>query len=271
VRGGGSGLILSSPTVRGHGLGVRARAAARSGFAAIGAHHDDLAFAREHRVDLEREAAAVEEIGVPVVEVGFLHRWAGPEAGAERRELFELAGRLGARRINAGLWEGPGPPGLATAFAELCRAAEDEGLEVALEFFPFGAIPTPAAALEVIEAADRPNARMLFDAWHFHRAGAHWDHLSALWSGLVSCLQISDAAPDAAEDVGEESRHARLLPGEGVIDLRGLLAELRREGQRPAVAVEVLSDRLDAEGPYKAAEMAIRAGRQALAGAGWNG
>lgn len=267
--GSGSGLILSSPTVRGHGLEVRARAAARAGFAATGADQLDLDHARTNGVDLDREAAAVAEIGIPVVEVGFMHRWAGPEAAAERSEVFGMARRLHSRRVNAGIWKGPGRRRLAAAFAELCRAASDEGLEVALEFFPFGDIPTPGAALEVMEAADRPgNARLLFDAWHFHRARAPWEQLSGIWSGLVCCLQISDAPAVPGPDIGEESRHARLLPGEGVIDLSRLLTELRLTGERPAIAVEVLSDRLAAEGPYRIAELAIAAGRRVLARAG---
>jgi sugar phosphate isomerase/epimerase len=217
---------------------------------------------------MEGEATAVEDLGISVAEVAFAHRWADPDAGAERRELFGLARRLGARRVNAGLWRGPEFAEMARAFAELCRAADAEGLEVALEFFPFGAIPTAAAALDVIEAADMANARLLFDAWHFHRAGAAWADLSRIWAGLVACAQISDATSEPAEDVGEESRHERLLPGEGVIDLGRILAKLGEE-TGPAVAVEVLSDRLDAEGPYRAAELALAASRKLLIKAGW--
>jgi sugar phosphate isomerase/epimerase len=251
-------LILSAGTLRGVPVAVRASAAEAAGFDAIAVHHDDLGL------------GPPESGGFPVAEIGFLHRWATPEAMAEREPLLDLAARLGARRLTAGVFEADDQARLADAFAGLCAAAAAGALQVDLEPFPFGALPDPGAALALITASGAANARLLLDAWHFHRAGAPWHQLEALPAGLVGSLHLSDAAALPAADVSEESRHARLLPGRGVIAFDRLLETLERTGQAPAVAVEVLSDQLDVEPPQRRAELAFAAAASLLAAAGWS-
>ncbi len=130
-------MILSSQTLRGSPLPVRAAAAAEAGFTSIGAHHEDLA-----RGSINGVRDVVEAAGVNVSEVGFLHRWAESEHAAreERQALFDMAGSLGAGRVNAGLFAGPDRARIVDCFRILCKTAAAVGLRISLEFFPFGAI-----------------------------------------------------------------------------------------------------------------------------------
>jgi sugar phosphate isomerase/epimerase len=154
------------------------------------------------------------------------------------------------------------PP--AAGFSALCEAAAATGLVVALEPFPFGPIPTPAAAARLIRAVEAPNARILLDSWQFHRAGAPWDELASLPAGSVACLQLSDARAVPAADLAHETMHGRLLPGQGVIDFDRLFETLRGSGQTPDLAVEVISDELAALDPYEAAARVAAATRAVL-------
>jgi sugar phosphate isomerase/epimerase len=264
-------LILSSQTLRKIPIPLRAEAAAAAGFTGIGVHHEDLELvvARGARWDVIRHD--VEAEGVRVVEAGFLHRWAGEEteAAAERDAVFELAMELGAFRVNAGLFSSPSRAEVVDRFQALCRAAAVRGLRVSLEFFPFGALPDAFSAWDVLENAGEPNADLLFDVWHWHRGGAQTAALAAIPAGSIGCLQLSDAAPRVAADVGEESRHGRLVPGTGAIDLVGLLRGLTAAGHHPPIAVEVLSDELSAMGPQRAAALVGEATRQVLEAAAW--
>jgi sugar phosphate isomerase/epimerase len=61
--------------------------------------------------------------------------------------------------------------------------------------------------------------------------------------------------------------HARLLPGEGSIDLAGLIRTLDAIGSIAPIGVEVLSDRLNALPEQTASEQAITAVRKVLADA----
>jgi sugar phosphate isomerase/epimerase len=265
------GLILSSQTLRGIPIPIRAEAAASAGFTAIGAHHEDLERLRANGTRIDGLREAVEATGMTVVEIGFLNQWAGPEslAEVERQALFDLARTLGAKRISAGLYSGPEPAQIAQRFGTLCRAAASAGLRVSLEFFPFGALPDAASAWEVIARAGEPNADLLFDAWHWHRGGGDPAVLALIPPGAIGSLQVSDAGATAARDVGEESRHGRLLPGTGVIDLTGLLRSLDAAGHHPSIAVEVLSDELGALDPQRVASLAAAATRQVLETARW--
>jgi sugar phosphate isomerase/epimerase len=259
-------LILSSQTLRWIPIPVRAAAAAGAGFISIGAHHEDL-----ERAPIDGVRDAVEAAGVNVAEVGFLHRWAGPEHAAreEREALFDMARSLGAGRVNAGLFAGPDRARIVDRYRTLCKAAADVGLRISLEFFPFGALANAVSAWEVIEGAGQPNSDVLFDAWHWHRGGADIAMLSAVPPGAIRFLQLSDAAPVVSPDVGEESRHGRLLPGSGAIDLTGLLRGLTAAGHHPTIAVEVLSDELTAMDPRRAASLAASSTRQVLKSASW--
>ncbi len=259
-------MILSSQTLRGSSLPVRAAAAAEAGFTSIGAHHEDLA-----RGSINGVRDVVEAAGVNVSEVGFLHRWAESEHAAreERQALFDMAGSLGAARVNAGLFAGPDQARIVDCFRILCKTAAAVGLRISLEFFPFGAIADALAAWEVIEGAGQRNADVLFDAWHWHRGGADIAMLSAVRPGAIRFLQLSDAATLVSTDVGEESRHGRLLPGSGAIDLTGLLRGLNAAGHHPSIAVEVLSDELAAMDPRRAASLAASSTRQVLESASW--
>jgi sugar phosphate isomerase/epimerase len=264
-------LILSSQTLRGIPIPVRAAAAAAAGFTAIGAHHEDLLRLHHESAPTEGLRDAVEATGVTVVEVGFLNQWAGPAsaADAERQALFGLARSLGASRVNAGLYACPDLAQIVERFRSLCKAAAAAGLRVSLEFFPFGALPDAASAWEVITRAGEPNADLLFDAWHWHRGGGEAARLAGIPRGAIGSLQLSDAAEVAAADVGEESRHGRLLPGTGVIDFGVLLRGLADAGHRPPIAVEVLSDELSRMDPRRAASLAAAATRRVLESADW--
>ncbi|MCB1546422.1 MAG: hypothetical protein KDJ41_01010, partial [Hyphomicrobiaceae bacterium] len=70
-------------------------------------------------------------------------------------------------------------------------------------------------------------------------------------------LQLADAATVPWFEVREESRHGRLLPGEGTVDFPALLATLRRIGASPLVSVEVISDEVHRLPPQEGAKVTL--------------
>ena len=51
----------------------------------------------------------------------------------------------------------------------ICDKAGALGLNISLEFIPFGGIPTLASAVRLVEAVDRPNLGIVLDVWHWVR------------------------------------------------------------------------------------------------------
>ncbi len=187
----------------------------------------------------------------------------GPEPAA----FLALAQSLGATSVLAvdGFGSRAGLPVVAEHFGALCDAAAERGLSVKLEFTPWSCIPDAATAHRVLRLADRANAGLVVDAWHHHRGARDLAQIAALPGELVHGIQLCDAAPEPAADLPGEAMRARRLPGEGAVDLPGLLRALASTGCRAPIGVEIFSQELNALPPAEAAHRAADATRRLLA------
>jgi sugar phosphate isomerase/epimerase len=148
-------------------------------------------------------------------------------------------------------------PEIAEAFAGVCDRAAEHGLVVHLEFLPWTPIRDLKAALEIVEMADRPNGGVMLDSWHHFRSGADDELLRRLPGTRILGVQLNDAPREPEPDLIAETTRRRLLPGEGDIDLVGLVRILDEIGSRAPIGVEVFSEKLFA---LPAREVARRAG-----------
>ncbi|MCU0247826.1 MAG: sugar phosphate isomerase/epimerase [Bryobacter sp.] len=99
-----------------------------------------------------------------------------------------------------------------------------------------------------------PNCGLLLDCWHWHHAeGTVQDILNAGRSGIVH-VHINDAPNLPPEKIVDSER---LMPGEGVIDLKGFLGALKKIGYTDAVSVEVFGRGLKEMDPTRAAQLAF--------------
>lgn len=185
------------------------------------------------------------------------------------QEMFAIADALGARSINAadvlgGRW---GVDDAAEAFAGLCDRAAEHCLLVHLEFLPWSRIADLTTAWEVVGRADRPNGGVALDAWHWFRSDTPPDEttLRAIPGAKVLAIQLDDAPAEPEPNLMSATLHQRLLPGEGAIDLAGLIGALRDIDTAAPIGVEVFSDALHALGPITAAQRAGDAARAVLA------
>jgi sugar phosphate isomerase/epimerase len=144
------------------------------------------------------------------------------------RHLLEVAATLGAGRISCLGYEpsrGRGDLQGEEAVDDLCHLAAGFGLRVCIEFMAFRSINSLARTVEVIGGS---GAGIVLDALHVQRTGTSVAEIAALPAGIVSHLQLCDAAAVAPppEALAEEARGGRLLPGEGVIPLQAIIAAL---------------------------------------------
>jgi 2-keto-myo-inositol isomerase len=128
----------------------------------------------------------------------------------------------------------PRAPGLATRRAipgtrdalELARDRADKfGVRIAFEFLGFGDCPinTPAIATETVDGID--GVDLVLDSCHWHASGsAPLDDYPVKRIALVHLNDAPDKPPRQIEDAD------RLLPGEGVIKLAELKANLTSGG-----------------------------------------
>lgn len=187
--------------------------------------------------------ALADDAGVRVVEVEFLNAWwASGErlAAAARHEelVLQMARTFGARHVGVGASvapaDAPAHDLLVERFAGLCDRAAEHGLLVGLEFMPFFVLSDAAMLSEI--PADR-----------------------------IVALQLCDVVDEPGWTVLDEALDHRLWPGEGTLDLAGLVAGLLRPGAAFPVEAEVLNAGYRRDPLAVNADHAARAAREVLA------
>jgi sugar phosphate isomerase/epimerase len=142
--------------------------------------------------------------------------------------FIDAAAELGARHILAS-GDDPDEPRLAARFAELCELAGRSGLTVDLEFVPWMSVADLTLAARMVRTVARANFGVAVDALHFDRSRSRLSDLAALPRTWFRYVQLCDAPRAWASDresLIHEAVSERLFPGEGAIDLAGLLRAL---------------------------------------------
>lgn len=217
--------------------------------------------------------------GVVALEIEPLLSWLPPGAlpaelarlaGPPPEVFFELAHALEAPTLLAvdGFGARAECAALVDAFGALCDDAARHGLRVKLEFTPWSAIPDAQAAARIVREAGRAGAGVLIDSWHHFRGANDLEMIRALPGELVTGVQLNDAsAAPSGEPLAQESMHARRLPGQGDIDLVGLVRTLDAIGCRAPLGAEIFSSAFDALEPAEVGRRAGDAMRALLAAA----
>ncbi|HEV7711162.1 MAG TPA: TIM barrel protein [Asanoa sp.] len=142
--------------------------------------------------------------------------------------FLEAGAELGARHVITQLPD-PDRARKIDHFAELCELARPLGLTVDLEFPSWTETPDLREAVRVVRAADQPNAGILIDLLHFARSGssvADLRQLPADWFHFVHVCDAPPTIPATTEGLIHTARFERLCPGEGGIDVHGILSAL---------------------------------------------
>jgi sugar phosphate isomerase/epimerase len=269
----GYDLVASFFTLTGAGFGEpprhsfaeRCRAAAAAGFTGIGLHADDLPRTIAAGLDVAGMQAVLADTGLRVVEIEFLGGWALDTDPDELEELVRrieaVADAFGGRHVSAGEFRGGAEIEVDAAAARLARLAArlaERGLQVAVEAFPWSALAGPTTVPELLRRAAAPNVGQLIDVWHFYNNGGDPDTLV----GPIAAVQLNDG-PRVHEDFLVHARAARRLPGEGELDVAGLVRAVLRTGFTGPWCVEVNTPEFRAlpldEAAHRAADTASRA------------
>ncbi|MFM0340571.1 sugar phosphate isomerase/epimerase family protein [Paraburkholderia fungorum] len=142
--------------------------------------------------------------------------------------MLETAAELGARYV---LVAGNDPDEARTAdnFAKLCERAAPLGLTPSIEPMPWTDAKNITQGARIVKAAGRANAGLIVDPIHFDRAGSTIDELRALPREYFRYLQFCDAPAERPKDLQTllyQARAERLMPGQGGLDLAGILCAL---------------------------------------------
>ena len=138
------------------------------------------------------------------------------------------------------------------------------GLRAVLEFFPWTVVPDLGAAVQVVEAAGRTETGILIDMLHFDRSGSKVEQLDRVPGTRLPFVHVCDAPVQDAyttEELLHAGRAERLPPGEGSIDIRGIL---RHMPQGIPVALEVPMTAMSAAEGAEAVALRVRQAAERL-------
>jgi sugar phosphate isomerase/epimerase len=192
---------------------------------------------------LVRETARrLADTGVRVIDIEIFRL--GPHTDVEAyRPALETGARLGAgEALVAG--NDPAEARFADNFAAFCDLAAEYGIGANLEPMPWTDVRDFTHAARIVERAARANAGVLIDPIHFDRGGSRVDEIAGVTPAHLRYLQLCDAPAERPRDTAtllHQARAERLMPGDGALDLLGILRAVPRH---IPVSVEVPMQRL---------------------------
>ena len=181
--------------------------------------------------------------------------------------VLEATAELGAKHIIAQLPD-PNRKRATERFAKLCDFAKPLGIFVSLEFPHWTETGNLATAAKVVRAVERSNAGILVDMLHMGRSNSSLEDLAKMPREWFRFAHVCDAAkevPPTMEGIIRTARDERQFPGEGGIDVRGILACMPQD---IPYALEIPRVALTkAVGPEEVALLALRVAQSHLDGA----
>ena len=154
------------------------------------------------------------------------------------RPALATGARLGAREaLVAG--NDPDEGRLIERFAAFCDIAAECGMGANLEPMPWTDVRTFAQGASIVARAGRDNAGVLIDPIHFDRGGSRAAEIAAVPTRHLRYVQLCDAPTERPPDLAtvlHQARAERLMPGDGGLDLEGILRAVPPD--RP-ISVEV--------------------------------
>lgn len=204
---------------------------------------------------LREVMAAMQDTGVSMADAEMIRLKPETQLDSFSPFLDRIAG-MGARHVLVAI-DDTDPVRMADSYSALCRLLGSYTLTADLEFMPWTGCKDLNHARSLVEEADHPSAAVLFDTLHFDRCGASLEDFAAVPPELMNYVQICDGPVpyDPSDDaLISVARTARLIPGDGGIDLAAMAALIPKD---MTVSIEVPNHALAAE--IGAPELARRA------------
>jgi 2-keto-myo-inositol isomerase len=266
-------ITLNTSTVRPASLDDKIRAASEAGYRGIELWSNELSDHTKSGGSLEALGKRLADLGLIVPNVIGLWNCMPPSdedrpATLDRvRRQMEEAAQVGALHIAAIptpdradidlLWA-------AERYRELLELGEEVGVVPAVEFVGFleGINRLGEAAAIAIEA-DHPKACLVADTFHLYRGGSGFHGVKHLAPSFIACFHLNDVPAEPAQSELKDAD--RIYPGDGILPLPQLLADLRSIGFRGPISLEMFNRDHWQQDPVEVAKRGMRKMREVIA------
>jgi len=254
---------LNTSTIRPTPLLEKIAIAGETGYVAIELWHDDIDgyVASGGKLADIRKALADQNLAVPTTI--YLKGWFDTTGAEHTRELEECkrrmdqAAELGAVHVIAGP-----PPGRADRdlgarnYRELLELGLQRGVKPAMEYLGFVEdLNTIEGAIEVITKAGHPQGTVVHDPFHIFRGGGSFESLALLPGDRIAICHFNDAPSHPPRM--QQHDPDRVMPGDGHLDLKRMLALLSQVGYDRWLSLELFREDLWARDPREVARIGL--------------
>ncbi|MEU8380626.1 TIM barrel protein [Streptosporangium sp. NPDC048865] len=130
----------------------------------------------------------------------------------------------------------------AEQLRRLAERAAEHGIRIAYEALAWGRhVNEYLHAWRIVRMADHPNLGTCLDSFHILSRGSDPIGIEAIPGEKIFFLQLADA-PLLAMDVLQWSRHYRCFPGQGTLNVTGLVQHVLNAGYTGPLSLEVFND-----------------------------
>lgn len=238
--------------------------AKRAGYEAIELWHDHIDTYLKAGGTLKELRQAIDDSGLKIPTTIYLAGWfqpAGPEHDAALTEVkrrLEQAAAVGAEFSIAGP-----PPGKADRdlgakhYAELLELGRSFGVKPAFEYLGFVEdINTIDDAIDIVTRSGRSDATVVVDPFHCWRGSGSAASIAKLGSDQIAISHFNDSPADPP--AREQQDSDRVLPGDGVVDLKFYCDQLTSIGYDRYLSLELFREDLWAADPLDVATLGLR-------------
>ena len=245
------GYCLNTSTIRGNKLDIVAvvNAASKAGFHAIEPWITELDAYTKGGGTLKDLGKRIADAGLTVEGAIAFNSFLDDDdarraASMERLKVdMDKVAQIGGARIAA-------PPGNSKVAVSLDNAAkyyrealemgEKTGVKPLLELWGTHPVLGPLShGIYVTVAAGRPDASLLLDVFHLYKSGTPFTSLKQLNGKSLHVMHLNDYPQAADSSTLNDSN--RIYPGDGVAPLREILRDLRDNGFRGHLSLELFN------------------------------
>ena len=246
--------------------------AAQVGYEAIELWHDHIDTFIEQGGSVSDIRKAVDDAGLAVPTTIYLAGWFDTDGEEHANAIDECKRRmehsavLGAPHIIAGPPMGTADYDIgANHYRELLEIGDEFGVKPSMEFLGFvDQLNTIEDALEVMEKSGRDDATTILDPFHIFRGGGSVESIAKLSADQIGISHYNDipAEPTRLEQHDKD----RVMPGDGVFDLRRYLDLLAEVGYDRYLSLELFREDLWERDPLEVATIGMEKMRSTVEG-----
>ena len=250
---------LNASTIKTTPILDQIRIAGEAGYAGIELWHDDMDAHVQAGGSLNDIRNALADAGLAVPTTIFLKGWwdtVGPVYEREVDEIkrrFAQAAELGAPHSIAGPPLGAVDRELGgSQYAKLLELGREFGVKPVVEYLGFAAeVNTIEAAIAIMDGSGDADATVVLDPFHCFRGGGSIESISQLSPERIAISHFNDSPKFPPRELQQDCD--RVMPGDGVVDLKRYCELLREIGYSGWMSLELFNRHLWAKNPLKVA------------------